>query len=224
MEPAPNIRAFVLGDFETNCHLVTVPGAADPAARRHAWIVDVGQDPGALLDAVERERLEVKAILFTHAHADHIAGVDEAISRLGANVPRLVHSTEASAFEDPEFNLSAFIGAPISVSPPTGDLRPGTTLELAGTKWRVLFTPGHSPGGVTLVHDASHQAIVGDTLFAGSIGRTDFPTSDPEAMHRTLADVLLSLPDETRVFPGHGPATTIGAERRSNPWLKPGAW
>lgn len=223
-EPEPSIRPFVLGDFATNCFLVTVPGAADPAARRHAWIVDVGQDPEPLLDAVEREGLEVKAILFTHAHADHIAGVDEAIARLGAAIPRLAHPKEHAAFEDPEFNLSAFVGAPISVSPPTGELLPGTTLDLAGTRWRILFTPGHSPGGITLVHDASGQAIVGDTLFAGSIGRTDFPTSDPEAMRRTLDETLMTLPDETRIYPGHGPATTIGAERRSNPFLRAGAW
>lgn len=221
---SPVIRAFTLGDFETNCYVVTVPGAADESMRRHAWIVDVGQDPQPMLDAVLREGLDVKAILFTHAHADHIAGVDEAIARLGPHVPRLAHRSETSAFEDPEFNLSAFVGAPISVSAPTGELTPGSTLELAGTSWRVVHTPGHSPGGVTLVHDASKQALVGDTLFAGSIGRTDFPTSNAEAMKHTLFDVLLALPDDMRVHPGHGPATTIGIERRSNPWLKPGSW
>lgn len=223
-EATPRIRTFVLGDFQTNCFVVTVPDAVDPGARRHAWIVDVGQDPDALLDAVEQEGLEVKAMLFTHAHADHIAGVDEAIRRLGSRIPRLAHPLEAGAFEDPQLNLSAFVAAPISVSAPNGVLLPGVALELAGTHWRVLHTPGHSPGGVTLVHDASGQAIVGDTLFADSIGRTDFPTSDPTAMRNSLMKVLLSLPDATRIHPGHGPATTIGAERRSNPWLRAGAW
>jgi len=197
-----------------------VPEASSAAERRHAWIIDVGQDPGELLDTIEREQLEVKAMLFTHAHADHIAGVDEAIARLGSSVPRLAHRLEAAAFEDPELNLSAFIAAPISVSAPTGEIVPGSLLELAGTRWRVLFTPGHSPGGVTFVHAPSRQAVVGDTLFAGSIGRTDFPTADPQAMWNSLADVLLKLPDDMRIYPGHGPQTTIGAERRSNPWLR----
>jgi len=223
-EPAPRIRVFVLGDFQTNCSLITVPQAARESDRHSAWIIDVGQDPGELLDAVEREGLRVKAMLFTHAHADHIAGVDEAIARLGADIPRLAHALEERAFEDPQLNLSEFIAAPISVSPPTGHLEPGTTLELAGTRWRMLFTPGHSPGGIAFVHDASGQAIVGDTLFAGSIGRIDFPTSDAEAMRHTLMKTLMSLPDSTRIYPGHGPATTIGAERRSNPFLKPGAF
>ncbi|MBX3356176.1 MAG: MBL fold metallo-hydrolase [Phycisphaeraceae bacterium] len=223
-EATPLIRSFPLGDYETNCFIVTVPDAERPEERRDAWIVDLGQRPGVLLDTVAREGLKIRAMLFTHAHADHIAGVDEGIRRLGADVPRLAHPLEAAAFEDPQLNLSAFIAAPISMSPPTGAINDGDTLELAGTRWRVMHTPGHSPGGVTLFHAASGQAIVGDTLFAGSIGRTDFPTSDPGAMWHSLTTVLMGLPDEVRVFPGHGPTTTIGAERRSNPFLRPGTW
>jgi glyoxylase-like metal-dependent hydrolase (beta-lactamase superfamily II) len=88
----------------------------------------------------------------------------------------------------------------------------------------VLHTPGHSPGGVTIACDDAGEAIVGDTLFAGSIGRVDFPTSDPARMHRSLHEVLMRLPDAVRVHPGHGPSTTIGAERRSNPWLQDDGW
>jgi len=103
---------------------------------------------------------------------------------------------------------------------PDETLADGDGLELGPTRWRVLHTPGHSPGSVTLF-DAEHGiAISGDLLFAGSIGRVDFPTSDPEAMKRSLRRVLEELPDETRVLPGHGPETTIGAERRGNPFLR----
>jgi glyoxylase-like metal-dependent hydrolase (beta-lactamase superfamily II) len=98
----------------------------------------------------------------------------------------------------------------------------GETLMLGAAPFRVLHTPGHSPGGIALVHDATAQAIVGDTLFAGSIGRIDFPTSDPRAMERSLRDVLMALPDSTKVFPGHGPTTTIGRERKTNPYLRAG--
>ncbi|MHC4141486.1 MAG: MBL fold metallo-hydrolase [Planctomycetota bacterium] len=95
----------------------------------------------------------------------------------------------------------------------------GDTVELADATWRVVHAPGHSPGGVLYVHDASKQAIVGDTLFAGSIGRIDFPTSDPQAMRHTIQHVLMGLPDDLTVYPGHGPATTIGEERRTNPFV-----
>ncbi|HRP64403.1 MAG TPA: MBL fold metallo-hydrolase, partial [Phycisphaerales bacterium] len=98
-------------------------------------------------------------------------------------------------------------------------LKGGETLELAGTHWRVLHTPGHSPGGVCYVNDESRQALVGDVLFAGSIGRVDFPTSNPAAMRRTLREVMMNLPDDLTIYPGHGPATTIGRERRSNPYI-----
>jgi glyoxylase-like metal-dependent hydrolase (beta-lactamase superfamily II) len=96
-------------------------------------------------------------------------------------------------------------------------------LELGSHYFRVLHTPGHSPGGIALWCEELALAIVGDTLFAGSIGRIDFPTSDPEAMRASLG-LLMQLPDETRVLPGHGPETTIGAERRSNPFLRPEAF
>lgn len=109
---------------------------------------------------------------------------------------------------------------PVTTPGPDRTLEGGEELTLAGTTWRVLHTPGHSPGGITLVHDASNTAIVGDTLFAGSVGRSDFPTSDPDALVRSIRDTLYALPDDTRVLPGHGPATTIGREKRSNPFVR----
>lgn len=218
MTAAPTITCFSLGEFQTNCHVVAAPGTDA------CWIVDVGYEPRRLFDHVEHAGLRPVAIVLTHCHCDHIAGLDAALSRFGMALPVIAHEAERGFCSQPELNLSAFLGEPVSVSEPTQWLRGGETLVLADTRWRVLHTPGHSPGGITLVHEppggGDSTALVGDTLFAGSIGRIDFPTSDPEAMARTLRDVLLALPDSTRVLPGHGPPTTVGRERRTNPYLR----
>ncbi|MFO0874423.1 MAG: MBL fold metallo-hydrolase [Phycisphaerales bacterium] len=213
MSAVPSIAPFVLGEFQTNCYVVSVPG------RDECWIVDVGERPQRMLEHVERAGLRPVAIVLTHCHCDHIAGLDLARGRLGS-IEVMAHEAERGFCGEPQLNLSAFVGAPVTAAEPTRWLHGGETLDLAGSTWRVMHTPGHSPGGITLVHDESKQAIVGDTLFAGSIGRIDFPTSDPARMERTLAELLRSLPDETRIHPGHGPSTTIGRERRTNPYLR----
>jgi glyoxylase-like metal-dependent hydrolase (beta-lactamase superfamily II) len=111
------------------------------------------------------------------------------------------------------------MGMPVTVTEPDHTLRGGGTLELDGLLWRVVHAPGHSPGGVLYVHDESKQAIVGDTLFAGSIGRMDFPSSDPAALRLTISEVLMGLPDDMTIYPGHGEVTTIGRERTTNPFV-----
>lgn len=214
----PNIETFVLGDYQTNCFVVT-PGP--PAAGTPCWLVDCGFDSRAMLDFVRRHELDARALLLTHCHPDHIAGVDEALTVLG-RLPIYAHRAEAEWNSDPMLNMSSMIGIPISVTAPDHLLDGGETLDLAGTSWRVVHTPGHSPGGVCFIHDASKQAIVGDTLFAGSIGRIDFPNSDPDAMRRTIQDVIMQWPDDMAVLPGHGPATTVGDERRRNPFVVQG--
>ncbi|HRQ74964.1 MAG TPA: MBL fold metallo-hydrolase [Phycisphaerales bacterium] len=208
----PTIHTFVLGDYQTNCFVVTVPGTAD------CWIVDCGFEPDDMLDWIEQQQLRPIALLLTHAHSDHMAGIDAAMSRFGP-MPLYIHEAEAEWCSNPMLNLSGLIGRPVTATRPDHLLKGGETLELAGTHWRVLHTPGHSPGGVCYVNDESRQALVGDVLFAGSIGRVDFPTSNPAAMRRTLREVMMNLPDDLTIYPGHGPATTIGRERRSNPYI-----
>jgi glyoxylase-like metal-dependent hydrolase (beta-lactamase superfamily II) len=163
--------------------------------------------------------LSPKAIVLTHAHLDHIAGVAEVLSAFPAT-PVLIHEAEKDWLGDPEINMSALIGLPITAPGPTATLKHGQDLVLEGTTWHILHTPGHSPGGITLYHAPSKTALVGDALFAGSIGRTDFPGSSFEQLDGSIREHLYSLPEDTKVFPGHGPATTIGREKRSNPFVK----
>ncbi|MCW5776475.1 MAG: MBL fold metallo-hydrolase [Phycisphaeraceae bacterium] len=212
-EQAPVVRAFALGPWETNCYVVSIPGF------HRCWIVDAGFDPGPLIDHVRREGLTPAALILTHAHLDHIDGVRETLAAF-PGTPVWIHAAEARWLNDPELNLSAFAGMPVTAPGPDLTLEDGQTLTLGATTWLVRHTPGHSPGGIALLHAPSRTAIVGDTLFAGSIGRSDFPTSDEAALHRSIRDVLYALPDETRVLPGHGPPTTVGREKRTNPFVR----
>jgi glyoxylase-like metal-dependent hydrolase (beta-lactamase superfamily II) len=216
--PIPMIETFVLGDFQTNCFVVTA-GDADAAC----WIVDCGYEPEAMLDSIDERGLRPQAILLTHAHSDHIAGVDAALSRFGP-LPLHLHEAERGFCSEPMLNLSAALGAPVTSTEPDHWLRGGEVLRLGSSEWKVVHAPGHSPGCVLFVHEPSRRAIVGDTLFAGSMGRVDFPTSDPAAMRRTLTRVMMALPDDMTIHPGHGPATTIGRERATNPFVGGAFW
>jgi len=213
------IERFVLGDFQTNCFVVR----DDQDTTRNCWIVDCSYNPEPMLDFVERHGLKPSLCILTHCHCDHVAGLAKMRLRLGP-VNTLCHRAEKEFNEDPNLNLSAFIPPPVSAPPPDACLNGGEMLELGSYYFRIIHTPGHSPGGITLWCQEAGEAIVGDTLFAGSMGRIDIPTSNTADMRRSLCEILMSLPDETRVHPGHGPSTTIGTERRANPYLQPGAF
>ena len=204
------IIPFVLGDFQTNCHVIT--------SGDECWVVDCGYSPEPLIEYLKNENLQPTSILLTHCHADHIAGLDELRGAIG-EVPIYCHPIEKSWNTDPTLNLSGFAGMPITVCAPDMELQDGDSLTLGNSTWRVVHTPGHSPGSVCLINDEAKQAIVGDTLFAGSIGRHDFPTSNVEDLRHTIAHVLMQLPDDVHIYPGHGPASTIGQERATNPFV-----
>ena len=174
-------------------------------------------DPAPLLGHLEEHDLHVKQIILTHAHVDHIAGID-ALSGHFDDPPLLVHPEEEEWLNQPELNLSALSGFDVTTRPATGTGVDGQAIVVGAEEATVWHLPGHSPGSIGLYFKTSGVLIGGDTLFQGSIGRTDFPTSEPEAMVASLRR-LLTLPDETRVYPGHGPTTTIGQERRTNPFL-----
>ena len=206
------IQTFTLGPFQTNCYVVAAPDQS-------AWLVDVGADPQPMFDHVEQRGLRVEKILLTHAHADHIAGLTQAVEAY-PEAPVLIHSAEKDFLEDTSLNLSAGFGMPIVAPPADEFLHHGDTLNLGESEFEVRHTPGHSPGGIALVHAEMDVAMVGDTLFAGSIGRFDFPTSDGARLIRSIHEQLLTLPHATRILPGHGPASTIGRERAGNPDLR----
>jgi hydroxyacylglutathione hydrolase len=185
------------------------------------WIIDPGLPPQAtnMVQHVGEHSLDPQAILLTHAHADHIAGVDEVREALGP-IPVYLGKEEWPALTDPNENLSIMTGSGLrtQVEDPM-DLAPGLTLELDGTSWEVLDTSGHSPGGRSIYCKELGVVIVGDALFAGSVGRVDFPHSDGDRLIKNLREQLMTLPDEIRVLSGHGPETTIGREKTTNPFI-----
>jgi hydroxyacylglutathione hydrolase len=181
--------------------------------------VDASFEPEPMIEFVRSSGMTPQALILTHTHVDHIAGVRTVLAAF-PGLPLLVHPAEEKWLWDPMLNLSAMSGLPVTTPEPTGLMNEGDELVLGDTTWRVLHTPGHSPGGITLYHANSGTAIVGDSLFSGSIGRTDLPGGDHATLERSIKQKLYTLPEHVRVYPGHGPDTTIGRERRSNPYVR----
>lgn len=209
----PLIECFTLGPFATNCYVVRAPETDE------CWIVDAGAEPRDMIESVRRHEMTPVRIILTHAHADHISGLG-AVREAFPGVPVLIHANEKDWLGDPNLNLSAAFGIPLVAAPADELLQGGETFELGAARFDVLHTPGHSPGGITLHCPDAALAIVGDTLFAGSIGRFDFPTSNQDDLFHSIGEVLYALAPETKVYPGHGPPTTIGRERTSNPYVR----
>ncbi|MBN2908400.1 MBL fold metallo-hydrolase [Polycladomyces sp. WAk] len=204
-----NVRSFTLGPVATNCYVLY--------EESEAVVIDPGMGPDPVLEWVQAEQLKVRAILLTHAHFDHIGGVEAVRAATGA--PVYLHRAEADWLTDPQKNGSSlFPGLElIRCNPADYLLEGGETLKLISREFRVYHTPGHSPGSVTFHLD--DQVFSGDVLFAGSIGRTDLPGGNYETLMRSIHDVLMEMPEETQVYPGHGPATSIGREQASNPFV-----
>ncbi len=206
-----NIQCFALGPFQTNCYVV--------ADDQCCWIIDPGMEPKPLLDWLADCGLQPQAILLTHGHVDHIAGIPAVKGRY-PNLPVKIHKHEAHFLTDPMENLSGPFGQPVVLDEADEIWTGPIQVELAGVEFELIETPGHSPGGVTFFAPSQEIAIVGDTLFNGSIGRYDFPHSDEQALFHSIRQKLYALPDDTTVLPGHGEATTIGKEKRSNPFVR----
>ena len=202
------LQQFVLGELGVNTYLLW------DETTRETVCLDPGGPPAGLLTELAGKNLQLKYILLTHGHFDHIAGVNELKAKTGATV--VAHAAEAGLLSNPALNLSTMFGTEVVVNADQL-LNDGDLLALGSQFLTVIHTPGHTPGGISLT--VPGLLFSGDTLFAGSVGRTDLPGGDPAALTGSLRK-LLALPGETRVFPGHGPATLLGREKQANPFLQ----
>ncbi|MEO3785128.1 MBL fold metallo-hydrolase [Actinocorallia sp. B10E7] len=213
------VAGFPAGSFATNCYVVA------PAAGEECVIIDPGQDAADGVEEILREhRLKPVAVILTHGHLDHVWSVAPVCG--ARDVPAFIHPDDRDLLSNPAkgFGVTSaqlFGGLTLSEPDDVRELSDGSVLELAGLELTVEHAPGHTPGSVTFRTPFEDLQVMfsGDLLFAGSIGRTDLPGGDHQAILRSLAKVCLPLPDETVVLPGHGPQTTIGRERVSNPYL-----
>jgi hydroxyacylglutathione hydrolase len=208
------IDTFVVSPFGSNCYVL----AAGDEPGAEAVIVDPGDlalDP--VFAHIERHGLRVTAVWNTHAHIDHILGVD--VVRRRYQVPAYMHADDLPLWNDLPRYAEMWLGQTVqALDAPEYLWKDGDEVAVGDVRFQIWHTPGHSPGSVCLI--GREVALTGDTLFAGSIGRTDLPLSDPSAMEASLFR-LLTLPDELRLLPGHMQATTMHVERRSNPFLQP---
>jgi hydroxyacylglutathione hydrolase len=199
------------GQFVENCYLVVDEGAGECA------VVDPGEDAGLILHKIGATGAKVVAIWLTHGHIDHVLGVSRVVAETGA--PVFLHPADRPLYDAvPEQAAWFGLSAP-ALSPPDRPFAHGEAVRVGGLQFEVRHTPGHSPGSVCLVGEGQGIVFGGDVLFTGSIGRTDLPGGDFETLIASIERELLSLPDATIVYTGHGPETTVGHERRTNPFL-----
>ena len=211
----PRVWTVVATMFQQNCYIV----AADDS--QECVIIDPGLEPGKIARTIAAQKLNPKAILVTHGHADHIAGV-EALSRRWPQLDIIVGEQDAEKLTNPRLNLSADFGFPLTTPLPTRLVRDGDRLTIAGLEFLVREVPGHSTGHVIYIVSPADPPIVfvGDVIFAGSIGRTDFPDGSFEELAAGIRTKIYSLSDDTELWSGHGEPTTVGREKRTNPFVR----
>lgn len=206
------VRTLVVGPLQTNCYLAICEDTQE------AIVIDPGADPQRILWAIRDGGLTVRLIVDTHAHFDHVGANGAIHDATGA--PIAIHRLDAAALTQPV----AFLGVPLGGPPsPPADLllADDEQIGVGNLSLRVLPTPGHTPGGISLYYEPQPAVFAGDALFRLGIGRTDLPGGDYETLLQSIRSRLFTLPEATVVYSGHGPATTIGAERAGNPYVEP---
>jgi len=205
-------ESLVVGPLGVNCFIL-----ADPVSKE-GIVVDPGGDVERILARVRELGLSIRAVVNTHGHFDHVGGNRRLLAATGARL--LIHEKDAP-FLSLVSRTAAMYGADGEDSPPPdGFLEDGEEIRFGSCSVTVLETPGHTPGGCCLLDREGKRVITGDTLFADGVGRTDFPGSSHEALVKGIREKLFTLPDDTVVYPGHGPSTTIGHEKQYNPYLR----
>ena len=204
------IIAMEVGLIGTNCYLVI------NEEQKTGVVIDPGGDAEQILEKIRQKGIAIEAIFLTHGHSDHIMAVDEVREATGAKV--YISEADAGMLTKASSNLSIYMGAGREFKATDEFLVDGETITAAGLKFQVVATPGHTKGGVCLV--CGDTVFCGDTIFSESIGRTDLPGGSYSQILHSIKTKILVLPDELKLLPGHGPATTIGWERRRNPFLQ----
>lgn len=207
------VDLLTVGMFASNSYVVSCEKTNE------AVIIDAGDEGDRIVEHVKAKNLDVKLLVLTHGHIDHVSAVPEVVEAL--QIPVAMHRDEIPLYERVDYQATLFGLQNPGTVPVKRLLADGEKIEFGELTARVLHSPGHSPGGILIAFDdpAPPRVFVGDVLFQGSIGRTDLMGASHPQMMKTLKDIILSLPDDMVVYPGHGPDTTIGIERRSNPFL-----
>ena len=209
-----NINTIVLGDYQANCYCVR-----EDAAQKDCLLIDPGLNPEPLIRFLKANDYLPVSIFLTHGHVDHIGGV-ESIREYWPKVQVAIQEEDAEMLTNPALNLSVLSGTMVQTRPAEICLKASEQFYTAvGLRFQILLTPGHTPGGICLYSAKEQVLFAGDTLFAGSIGRSDFPGGSPKQLVKMIKEKLLILPEQTKVYPGHGPETTIQEEKKYNPFL-----
>lgn len=206
-----NIHKFTIGNFAVNNYLVHTVNSPQ------AILFDAGEDTEVILKKIDQLKLDLKYLVNTHGHSDHIAGNNRILQNTDAQL--LIHQDEVEYLSDPTLNLSGFLGINLYSPPPDKLLKDGDIITVDSLGFCVVHTPGHTPGHISLVSD--EHAFVGDVIFQGSIGRTDFPKASSQKLIESIRNKIYQLPDNTILYPGHGPNTSVREEKRSNPFVSP---
>ena len=210
------LENIIVGPNQTNCYILGCPYT------KEALIIDPGSEAGRIKKAIVKLGIAPKYIINTHGHADHIGANSE------FKLPILIHNLDSDFLKNPRKNMSIFFGFLITSPPASKLLEGGEKINIGKLMLEIIHTPGHTPGSISIIVNVDKRAgaspapaiiFTGDTLFKDGVGRTDLPGSSEKDLFNSIKSKLLVLDDETAIYPGHGPASTIGEERRNNPYL-----